>query len=53
MPERSGLLFVSVLFFAFLAKDITVPALVLAGMAGLRWLGSGDIPFKFMKEAVK
>lgn len=42
MLERSGLLLVSVLFFAFLAKDITVPAAVLAAMAGLRWLVTAD-----------
>ena len=42
MLERSGLLLVSVLFFAFLAKDITVPAAVLVAMAGLRWLVTAD-----------
>lgn len=39
MPERNILLVTSALFFALLAKDITVPALVLSLLAGLRWLG--------------
>lgn len=43
MLERSGLLLVSVLFFAFLAKDITVPAAVLVAMAGLRWVVTADL----------
>ena len=43
MSEKATLLLVSVLFFAFLPKDIVVPACVLAAMAGLRWLGSADL----------
>ncbi len=39
MSERNGLLIASCLFFAVLAKDITVPACVLTGLAVLRWLG--------------
>lgn len=39
MPERNVLLITSALFFALLAKDIAVPAIVLTSLAGLRWLG--------------
>jgi hypothetical protein len=53
MLERSALLLVFVLFFAFLAKDIAVPAVVLAGMAGLRWLGMADVFPRSMRGAGK
>lgn len=53
MSERSVLLISSVLFFAFLAKDISVPAVVLMGLAGLRWLGMTDLGIRSMKGAVK
>lgn len=50
MPGRMTLLLVSVLFFATLAKDITVPAAVLAAMALLRQLGLTDM--RMMRERV-
>lgn len=43
MPGRMTLLIVSVCFFASLAKDITVPAVVLPALAFLRQLGLVDL----------
>lgn len=49
MRGRMILLTVSVLFFAFLAKDIAVPAAILPVLAALRWLGSADMRMMRMK----
>ncbi len=49
MPGKAALLTVSVLFFAFLAKDIAVPATILPLLAGLRWLGTMDMRMIRMK----
>ncbi len=49
MPGRMTLLTVLVVFFAFLAKDIAVPAAIMPLLAGLRWLGSTDMRMMRMK----
>lgn len=51
MPERTLLLILSVLFFAFLAKDIAVPAVVLSGLAMMRTLATNGFSPRFMKGA--
>lgn len=49
MRGRMTLLTLSVLFFAFLPKDIAVPAAVLPLLAGFRWLGVVDMRMIRMK----
>ncbi|MBB4066720.1 hypothetical protein [Gellertiella hungarica] len=43
------LLILSVLFFAFLAKDIAVPAMILTLLAAMRSLGLADMRMLRMK----
>lgn len=49
MPGRMTLLIFAVVFFALLAKDIAVPALVMPVLAGLRRLGLMDMRMLRMK----